>query len=59
MQQASIFILFMVVMIDIKNLVAYEKYREELMADAEAKQIVEFAKNPAASWSSVRMSWSK
>jgi hypothetical protein len=46
-------------MIDIENLVAYEKYREQLMAETEAKQIVQFAKSPAASWSSVKMSWSE
>ena len=56
MQPASIFILFMVVTIDINNLVTYEKYRKQLMANAEVKQIVEFAKNPAAFWSSVKMS---
>ena len=31
-------------MIDINNLVTYEKYRKQLMANAELKQIVEFAK---------------
>jgi hypothetical protein len=46
----------MVVTIDINNLVTYEKYRKQLMANAEVKQIVEFAKNPAAFWSSVKMS---
>jgi hypothetical protein len=40
----------MVVMIDLENFAAYEKYREKLMADAEEKEIVEFAKNPAVSW---------
>ena len=43
MQQASISVLFMVVMIDLENLAAYEKYRKKLAADAEAKEIVEFA----------------
>jgi hypothetical protein len=33
----------MVVMIDLENLTAYEKYRKKLAADAEAKEIVEFA----------------
>jgi len=33
----------MVVMIDLENLAAYEKYRKKLAADAEAKEIVEFA----------------
>jgi hypothetical protein len=35
----------MVVMIDLENLAAYEKYRKKLAADADAaaKEIVEFA----------------
>src|SRR5207249_5516669 len=44
----------MVVMIDLENLAAYEKYRKKRAADAEAKEIVEFAINLAASWSSVK-----
>jgi len=49
----------MVVMIDLENLAAYEKYRKKRAADAEAKEIVEFAINLAASWSSVKRNWNE
>ena len=58
-QTASISVLFMVVMIDLENLAAYEKYRKKRAADAEAKEIVEFAINLAASWSSVKRNWNE
>jgi hypothetical protein len=40
----------MVVTIDLENLASYEKYEGETDRRCEEKEIVEFAKNPAASW---------
>jgi hypothetical protein len=41
----------MVVTIDLENLASYEKYQGETDRRCEKKEIVEFAKNPAASCS--------